>query len=403
MLPPIIIFTNTYPYGTGEAFFATELPFLLMFKRPITLVPLYGSGRARTIPRFPHTSVTVAPPLLPFDPKDRVRLLFRGLFSFAPLFFAVSEFFGRQVWRSRTRIWQFGVSFLLIRAILGRNRRFFNQAPIGTGEATLYFYWGDKTALILPFLRKRGKSVVRFHGSDLYEEVKGFLPFRDRLFPAIDLACPISQHGADYLQQRYGALAPPVAVSRLGSVDCGLGLVPEEGGVFHLVSCANIIPLKRLHLIAKAVALLRGRIQDTGRVVKWTHIGDGPLQSQIEGYADFCGPMPHDKVMAFYKETPVDLFVSASSSEGIPVSMMEAMSFGIPVLGTRVGGVAELVSNGWGRLLPPHPTAEEIVQELLWFIRLPLDQRLAMRQKARDVWETGWSAEVNFTRFCTLL
>ena len=390
----MIIFTNTYPYGNDETFLATEFPYLLVLQQPVTIAPLYGSGEMRAVSSTPQAPVTVSRPLLSFDPKDRGRLLFYGLFNCAPLFFAVRDFFAERIWESRVKMWQFGTSFLLIRAILSKNRRFLSSCR---EHQLLYFYWGDKSALILPFIKKGGKAVVRFHGSDLYEEAKGFLPFRPRLFPAIDLACPISRHGADYLLQRYGALTPPISVSYLGSIDGGLGPVPEDRSVFHIVSCAHIIPLKRLHLIAEAVKWVRSRSEHLE--IRWTHIGDGPLRHQLEGCVDFCASMPHEAVMAFYRQTAVDLFLSTSRSEGVPVSMMEAMSFGIPVVATAVGGVPELVSDNVGCLLPQNPSVEEVAQRLLEFIALPEDARAAKRRRARAAWEVGWSGEVNYRAF----
>jgi len=297
-MKPMVIFTNTYPYGTGETFFETELPFLLNIKQSVLIVPLFAEGVARPLPFAPEASIAIAPPLLPFSPKNRQKLLFYGLCNCAPFFFALRDFFTQKIWQSRIKIWQSGTSFLLMRAIWAKNRRFFRQQE----DALFYFYWADKTALILPFLSRRGKTVVRFHGSDLYEEAKGFLPFRNRLFPAIDLACPVSQHGADYLNQRYGALAPPISIARLGSADYGWGPEPVSGAPFHIVSCANLIPLKRLHLILDALRLLhQGPCMP--QPVCWTLIGGGPLRYSLEKAVQeanltefltirFCGPLP---------------------------------------------------------------------------------------------------------------
>ena len=47
-----------------------------------------------------------------------------------------------------------------------------------------------------------------------------------------------------------------------------------------------------------------------------------------------------------------DLFVNMSLSEGIPVSIMEAISFGIPIIATNVGGNAEIVNDETGVLIP---------------------------------------------------
>ena len=419
MPPPILIFTNTFPYETGETFLGTEFPYLISLNRPIVIIPLYGEGRKRFLP----SPVVVTPPLLPFSPKERLKLLFFGIFNVAPLFFALHDFFTQRIWRSGNRIWQFGTSVLLVRSILSIDHRLFDKYVTGIEGTTLYFYWGNQTALILPFLRKRfhkkypnktfPKTIVRFHRTDLYEEAKGFLPFRNRLFPAIDLACPISQHGANYLKQRYGALAPPISVSPLGTVDYGLGPSPVPHGAFHLVSCANVSPVKRIELTLEALLWLFHQ-QRINQPVCWTHIGEGPLRSRLEATIavqnrsnlltiNFCGYMSHEAIMEYYQKTAVDLFVSTSRSAGIPVSMMEALSFGIPVMATAVGGVPELVSDKAGRLLPENPTVEEVAQQLLDFIQLPVSERAHIRKQARAVWEAGWNGEVNFREFVSLL
>ena len=411
--PFIVIFTNTFPYGTGETFFETELPYLLSIKRPLLIVPLYREGNARKIDSSSEASITISPPLLDFNPKKKSKLFFYGLLNTAPLFFAFYHFFAQQIWRSRKRIWRFGTSFLLIRALLAKTRFFFKHPIIQNERTILYFYWGDKSVLLLPFVTLKAKTVVRFHGSDLYEEAYGFHPLRQQVLPLIDLACPVSQHGADYLKHHYDALCPPISVARLGTVDHGLSPEPNADKPFHIVSCANIIPLKRIDLIMDALLLLFRNDRFLCPVC-WTHIGKGTLLHPFEKILQdsectqkltirFCGPMLHKEVMAFYTKTPVDLFISTSRSEGVPVSIMEALSFGIPVMATAVGGVPELVSNDVGCLLPASPTPEEVAQRLVNFMEQAPSERNVKRKAARTAWETGWNADVNFREWANLL
>jgi glycosyltransferase involved in cell wall biosynthesis len=80
-------------------------------------------------------------------------------------------------------------------------------------------------------------------------------------------------------------------------------------------------------------------------------VGTGPMEpnvqafirnDQMEGYAHLAGlqeDMP--AVMSEF-----DLFVSSSHSEAMPLAMMEAMACGLPVVGTRVGGVPDLIQHG---------------------------------------------------------
>jgi glycosyltransferase involved in cell wall biosynthesis len=106
--------------------------------------------------------------------------------------------------------------------------------------------------------------------------------------------------------------------------------------------------------------------------------------------------------MRYYRNTPIDLFMLTSRSEGVPVSIMEALSFGIPVFATAVGGVPEMVSDEVGCLLPMNPTVEEIAQKLLDFIALSPSERTVKRTAARSAWETNWDADVNYRKFSYL-
>ena len=145
-------------------------------------------------------------------------------------------------------------------------------------EDKIYFYWGDKTALIVPYLKKNigNKVYVRFHGSDLYEKAKGYIPFRKYLLSEIDRLITISEDGKSYLTENYSFVDyKKISVSRLGVFDNGLNADKKEEKAFHLLSCSNIIPLKRIHLIIEALRYIDFK-------VKWTHIGSGILFENIK-------------------------------------------------------------------------------------------------------------------------
>ena len=57
------------------------------------------------------------------------------------------------------------------------------------------------------------------------------------------------------------------------------------------------------------------------------------------------GKVNNNDILNFYSITPVNLFINLSESEGIPVSIMEAISFSIPIIATDVGGVSEIVTE----------------------------------------------------------
>jgi glycosyltransferase involved in cell wall biosynthesis len=160
--------------------------------------------------------------------------------------------------------------------------------------------------------------------------------------------------GKEYIVKSYRVPHKKVRVSRLGTADHGLGATNRESESIHLVSCSRVIPLKRVELIARTINLLDERFI-------WTHIGDGQSHEIVQKYindhhlqdrTNLLGWIPSDQVSNVYKQFAFDFFIHVSETEGIPVSIMEAMSFGLPVLATDVGGIHELVDDTNGCLIP---------------------------------------------------
>ena len=93
------------------------------------------------------------------------------------------------------------------------------------------------------------------------------------------------------------------------------------------------------------------------------------------------------------------MFVNVSESEGIPVSIMEALAAGVPVLATDVGGTSELVGENNGILLPPNPTAGQVgagIADLLERQKREPSWRRAIRAEIRD----RYDARENYSAFC---
>jgi glycosyltransferase involved in cell wall biosynthesis len=113
------------------------------------------------------------------------------------------------------------------------------------------------------------------------------------------------------------------------------------------------------------------------------------------------GRIAPEQVIEFYRVHPVDLFVSTTSYEGRPVSMMEALSCGIPVASTAAGGVAELIGADRGWILPRESTPKQVVDLLESIVdRGSLD---VWRKSARRHWEAQLRADKNFDQFATSL
>jgi len=119
--------------------------------------------------------------------------------------------------------------------------------------------------------------------------------------------------------------------------------VPRPKNGFTLLHVGRLAPLKDHATLLQAVALLRAHHPD---VQLWI-VGDGPLEFSLRRLTFELGL--NDCVNFFGEQADVspfllsaDLFVSSSVAEGLPVSLLEAMSVGLPAVVTDVGGMGEI-------------------------------------------------------------
>lgn len=112
------------------------------------------------------------------------------------------------------------------------------------------------------------------------------------------------------------------------------------------------------------------------------------------------GSVDNPELMQFYKDNYCDLFINVSSSEGLPVSIMEAISFGIPCLATNAGGTAEIVEDGYnGYIIPVDSSEEMIAENIVKFIDMDESKYLDMRDAARTKWVKMFNAKKNYKAF----
>lgn len=278
-------------------------------------------------------------------------------------------------------------------------------------EVILYSYWLYVTAQIAINLKERLRSCVgkvvcitRAHGFDIYEELRGYLPFQRQLVESVDRVYPCSENGTEYLQKKFPACAGRIETSYLGTCDHGLNPDADKNS-FHIVSCSRVAKMKRIDLIVDTLKLLQGE----NLSIKWTHLGGGDLLEHIRSrveqelghiQVELTGMIPNKDVYSYYQTHPVDLFVNVSSSEGLPVSIMEAISYGIPVIATDVGGTSEIVEDGVnGNLIPMSFKPEELAGKIRKYVRMDLEEMKELRGATRKLWEDRFQAVRNYDLF----
>jgi|WetSurMetagenome_2_1015567.scaffolds.fasta_scaffold22150_3 colanic acid/amylovoran biosynthesis glycosyltransferase len=397
----ILIFTNSFPYGISEQFLLDEVDSLsAVFD--ITILPLF-SPEKKIFQKFKRP-VTVLAPLFPHSLKGKFRLIVAGIFNSAPIGSSASEFVSNKVFLTAGRLNLWLVATLILRMALSsfKKRNLFLRIK---EFDILYFYWGDKSSLLVPAIRKHfsKKILVRFHGSDLYGAIReSYIPYQDQLPGSMDLAVFISDHGNNYFRRKYPQLNFESRTFRLGVNDNGISH-PSTDNILRIVTSSNLIPLKRLDLLIESLHQIHFPLI-------WNHFGDGPERSRLLNMVatlpanikvEFWGHIPHENLVDFFVNNPVDVFINVSSSEGVPVAIMEALSFGIPVIATNAGGTGEIIDGECGTLLPVELSAAHLVSAIQDFNNRP-DKEI-LRIAARKRFFQFCNAEINYSAFTNFL
>lgn len=268
-----------------------------------------------------------------------------------------------------------------------------------------YSYWKSEAATALALLKQRGDIsafVSRCHGGDLYHEIEDriYRPFDAFVFDRCKSVAPVSQHGCDYLIER-GVDRSKVYLARLGVRLEGTSCRQSNDGILRVMSCSNAIPVKRVDLLANALSGLDIPFE-------WTHFGDGPelpkIRNIVKGFptsgtAFLPGRTSNAAVLDHYRHKAVDVFVNVSSSEGVPVSIMEALAAGVPCIATDVGGTSEIVDDTCGRVLASTVTSEDLAEQIRSVVTEP-ENWIQRRAGARFRCLSVCSAEANYAEFC---
>jgi len=388
----IVLYTANYPFEGGEPFIANELAFLVKQFERVLIVPYYQKGKARPLPK----GVEVV---------DWKKWSQKGVTKASLGRIIMDEL------RHGEKRSAFVRNFRAMRYILKQRgyeavalQQFIEEYQLQ--HAIHYTYWFDHWTLSLAILKDEGLlklMVSRAHRYDLYHDRAkiGLIPYRQFVMSLLNAVFLISQNGQQYLAGRYPHYTNRMHLSYLGTSDMGISET-ELPKVFTLVSCSTAKPIKRLDLLFDAFKQLP-------IPAKWIHFGEGQTLASIRARladlpphleVELKGNMHNSEVLDFYKNQPISLFVNVSENEGLPVSIMEVISFGIPVLATDAGGTSEIVKAVSGELIPVDISAENLSHKLeAWAYKTTQINR----EEIRSFWKENFSADVNYEKFCSLL
>lgn len=400
----LLFFTATFPYGKGEAFIEAEYPFLVnQFTKILIITEAPVIEDIRTVNA--NTIVRSFKPTSNLFNKFKALLSFNWKEFFAELKANSNRVSAISIFRVCFNTHHRGLSYKLFL------KKLVHDEKLDFNEVVFYSYWLNHVAYGLCMFKNEypaAKIVARAHGWDVYFErhQPPYLPFRYFMLNALNVCFSISNDGKMYLE-KFVKKNSCVKLSRLGTKKLK-EQQQETNADFSIVSCSSIIPLKRVHLIAEALSLI------SNSRISWKHFGGGELLQEVKQKAErllsntavkfeFLGQTSNVELHCFYASNKVDLFVNVSETEGIPVSIMEALSYAVPAIAPNVGGIKEIVNESNGLLLSSNSTAREVADAILYFMNIPASKMNEYRNNAFLFWSENFNAEKNFLNFVTLL
>lgn len=405
----LYLLTNSFPYGKGEKSFI--IPELNELSKEYKITVLSCASREQVEDKMSETVL---------NPNISVILLRNHLSGIQKGIYLLKALFSPLLWqelfylvKSRKSIYKSWYFILSFYARACNIKRQLKRLKLLHQDAIYYTYWYNHCTLGLLLAKKKYKNIrviTRTHGYDLYHErcPGNWQPFKQYMTKAIDAIFFICSQAKEYYMNNF--LIDEEEINKLHLAR--LGVPPKQkrnflrdNDIFEMVSCSNVISIKRVELIIEALALCNDDMK-----IHWTHFGDGDLLQQIKRLAEnklaFCkhisysfyGHVSNQTVMKYYESYPINCFITTSSTEGCPVSVQEAISYGIPIIATAVGGVPELV-EGNGVLLSSTPSITEIVDAIKEIYYASEQQIEAWRDNSYKLWKDKFNSDENYQAF----
>jgi glycosyltransferase involved in cell wall biosynthesis/O-antigen ligase len=157
-----------------------------------------------------------------------------------------------------------------------------------------------------------------------------------------------------------------------------------------VIATGRLVPEKRLHELAAHWE----RVRECHPTAELVLVGDGPERPKVDGY-------PGTRLLGRRDDVPdrlreADVYVSASSGEGLSNSLLEAMATGLPCVVTDVGGVRDVIVDGVHGFIVDPQDMEALVERVNLLLGAP-DRRRSIGRAARRRMTTGWSLDATAT------
>lgn len=224
-----------------------------------------------------------------------------------------------------------------------------------------YSYWSNFTLISFYLLKK--KNIINFcFARTLGSDLNGFIPFDNFIayknfkFKKLDLLLTLNNG-------QFETLTKGNLIDKEKIIKCYQGIkfinrqiTTNFSKKIHLISCGRLDFVKNTKKIIKFVKYFKKIFQEYE--IKYTCIGNGPEFDDIQRLAkielkdlNYELIKRVDSLPSFLKKNDIDYFINLSHSEGMSFAIMEAMSFGIPIICTNIPGNTEIINNSNGYIL----------------------------------------------------
>lgn len=275
------------------------------------------------------------------------------------------------------------------------------------GISRLHAHFGLAPATIAwlatEIAQARGRTDARFSFT-----IHGFHDFFDPAETRLDLKAAAADRVlciSDFTRSQLCLTADPAWWPRFTVARCGIDTQafayrdpPERGGPARIMALGRLSPEKGFAVLVEALGILRAK----GIEAELRIVGDGPMRASLSAQArafglddavTLAGELPPGEVRRELAAS--DVFCMASFSEGLPISIMEAMAIGVPVVTTWIAGIPELARDGETALTAPPADATALAEAIERVIADPKLATMLARnarklvEERHDLWRSG--------------
>lgn len=241
---------------------------------------------------------------------------------------------------------------------------------------SIHAQFATQPALIALLLSKYHRKTpidyfFTFHAYDIFFQNKWFT----KLVNNSKKCFSISDYNIKYVFQKYKGLdASKIEISRLGAFANETVHKPRiKSNIFRLGFISWFVEKKGIRYLLEAMKNLAAQ----NKSIELMIAGDGPLRSEIEEYIiatnltesiHYIGKLNFDEKESFFSH--IDALVLPAitlhhDQDGIPVVLMEAISYGLPIISTNISGIPEICINNYNGFLVPERNTEALTEAIL--------------------------------------